>query len=221
MLPVEGCGRAAPALPSYKQGSMDLSDDEILRRVQQGERTEFLELFDRYYPRIEGYAQRQLHNAEAARDIASETFLRAYRHVDSFRIGEISYVGYLFLVCRRLILTERQRARSSPVVPWDPAQHENLAEAEPQADTAALPLARVLHAEKRAVVRQALQQLPADDQEIILLAFERDLSRRDIAQILDKPSVSAVTSHLYRAMQKLKVVLLQQGYFDATEAGWK
>src|SRR5262249_49139639 len=96
-----GNGRYTPlgARPVVLQtGIMDLSDDEILRRVQRGERTEYLEIFDRYYARIEGYAQHQLRNAETARDIASETFLRAYRHVDSFRIGEqMSYLGYLFL----------------------------------------------------------------------------------------------------------------------------
>lgn len=193
---------------------MDLSDDEILRRVQRGERTEYLEIFDRYYARIEGYAQHQLRNAETARDIASETFLRAYRHVDSFRIGEqMSYLGYLFLVCRRLILTERQRARSTPVVSWDQVTPETRDAEERLADTGALPLEQLLDSEKREMIQQALQQLSVEDREIIQLAFEKDLSRRDIAEIMGKPSVSAVTSHLHRAMQKLKAVLLQQGYF--------
>src|SRR5437588_8601583 len=88
---------------------MTPTDEEILRRVQGGDREAFIALFDRYYSRVEGYARRQMQNPEAARDIASETFLRAYRTVDSFRLGEISYAGYLFLICRRLMLTERSR----------------------------------------------------------------------------------------------------------------
>ncbi len=197
---------------------MHLSDDDILRRVQRGERSEFVELFDRYYARIEGYAQRQLRNAETARDLASETFLRAYRNVDSFRIGEqISYIGYLFLVCRRLILTERQRMHTTAVVSWDQAIEEHKIDESRLADTDELPLARLLDSEKREMVQQALQTLSIDDREIIQLAFERDLSRRDIAQILGKPSISAVTSHLHRAMQKLKAALLQQGYFAAAQ----
>ncbi len=83
---------------------MELCDSELVARVQQGERELFLLLFERYYSRLECYARRYLKNAEEARDIASETFLRAYRNVDSFRLGErISYLGYLFLICRRLI----------------------------------------------------------------------------------------------------------------------
>ncbi len=84
------------------------------------------------------------------------------------------------------------------------------------ADTEALPLARVLEGERRVMIYQALESLPAQDREIICLAFERDLSRQDIMCILDKPSISAVTSHLHRALQKLKPILIRQGYF-ATE----
>lgn len=198
---------------------MQLPDNDILRRVQQGEREAYLTLFDRHYRRIECYAFRQLHNAEAARDIASETFLRAFRSVDSFRIGEqITYLGYLFLICHRLILTERQRQRATPVVSLDVLNPEDDAPGMPRTEGDSLPLSKLLQAESRAMVRDALGKLSTEDREIIHLAYERDLSRQDIAGILGKPSVSAVTSHLYRAMQKLKTVLIQQGYFRNDQA---
>jgi RNA polymerase sigma-70 factor (ECF subfamily) len=190
---------------------MFFSDEEILRRVQGGERSEYLELFDRYYVRVERYARQQLQDAEAARDIASETFLRAYRNVDSFRIGEnITYLGYLLMICRRLILTERARQRAAPVRSLE----EYRLETERLADPSESPLASLLEGERRTVLRDALDHLPGEDREIILLAFERDLSRRDIMEITGKPSVSAVTSHLYRAMQKLKAIVTRGGYFS-------
>jgi RNA polymerase sigma-70 factor (ECF subfamily) len=190
---------------------MTLSDEDILRRVQQGERSLYFQLFDRYYARVENYARRQLQNSEAASDIASETFLRAFRNVDSFRIGEeITYLGYLLMICRRLILTERTRQGRAVVRSLE----ENPIESERLADTAPLPLSHLLDEERHAMIREALAQLPQEDQEIIYLAFERDLSRRDIVAILGKPSVSAVTSHLYRAMQRLKAIVAQQSYFN-------
>lgn len=189
---------------------MTLSDEEILRRVHKGDREAYITLFDRYYARVEGYARRQTLNAEAARDFASETFLRAYRSVDGFRVGEISYLGYLLMICRRLILTEQARFRSAPVRSLE----ENAEEMDQLADSAALPLEFLLSAERSAMLRSALEQLPAADREIIHLAFERDLSRRDIGDILGKPSVTAVTSHLHRAVQKLKALIVRQGYFD-------
>ena len=190
---------------------MDLSDEEIITRVQQGEREEYVVIFDRYYSRVERYARRQLQNAETARDLASETFLRAYRNVDSFRTGEnISYLGYLLLICRRLILTERGRQRNGAVRSLE----ENTLEAERLADSSPLPIMALLDNERRAMLQRALESLSTDDREIIHLAFERDLSRRDIVSILGKPSISAVTSHLHRAMQKLKEIVARQGYFE-------
>jgi len=189
---------------------MTQTDEEILRRVQGGDREAFLLLFDRYYGRVEGYARRQMQNPEVARDIASETFLRAYRTVDSFRINEISYIGYLFMICRRLTLTERSRYGGVPVRSLD----ENADELEAIPDGDDLPVDLLLSAERSTMLRDALEKLPAADREIIHLAFERELSRRDIGEILCKPSVSAVTSHLHRAMRKLKAIIIEQGYFE-------
>jgi RNA polymerase sigma-70 factor (ECF subfamily) len=186
------------------------TDEEILRRVHSGDREAFLLLFDRYYSRVESYARRQMQNPEAARDIASETFLRAYRTVDGFRIGQISYVGYLFLICRRLMLTELSRHGGIVCRSLD----DSADEVETIPDGSALPVEMLLSAERGEMLKEALARLPATDREIIHLAFERDLSRRDIAELLSKPSVSAVTSHLHRAMQKLKGIIVEQGYFE-------
>lgn len=189
------------------------SDEEIISRVQQGQPSEYLVLFDRYYSRVENYARRHLQHAEAARDIASETFLRAYRNVQRFRIGEgITYFGYLLMICRRLILTERAQQRRALLLSL-----EETPEAERLSDADRLPLVQILDGERQRMMQDALDLLPDDDREIIYLAFERDLSRRDIAEILGKPSVSAVTSHLYRAMQKLKRIVVAQGYFSPEE----
>lgn len=189
---------------------MDLSDDEIIRRVQRGDRDQYLHLFDRYYKRLESYARRQLQNADLACDYASETFMRAYRSIESYRVGEDRiYLCYLLQICRRLIMADRARmhgARTSSLSDFG-ADDSRLA------DESALPLSRILDEERSAVIREALNHLPADDREIIHLAFERDLTRRDIGTIMGKPSVSAVTSHLYRAMQKLRAVVVKQRYF--------
>ena len=135
---------------------MTQTDDEILRRVQGGDREAFLALFDRYYSRVEGYARRRMQNPEAARDIASETFLRAYRTVDSFRLGEISYAGYLFLICRRLMLTERARYGGALFRSLD--EHTEEIEAIP--DGVALPLDLLLTAERCTMLRNALDTFP-------------------------------------------------------------
>lgn len=189
---------------------MDSIDRECIERVQQGNQSEYLRIFDRYYARVESFARSQLRDIEAARDMASETFLRAFRNVDKFRLEEdITYLGYLLMICRRLIITERTRLSATPVRSLD---EERTAETIP--DSAPSPIAHLLDDEQAAMLQSALKELAEEDREIIQLAYIRDLSRRDIMHIMNKPTVSAVTSHLYRAMQKLKTVVSAQAYFD-------
>jgi RNA polymerase sigma-70 factor (ECF subfamily) len=188
------------------------SDDRIIERVQQGDRAAYLKLFDLYYPRVERYARWQLQDTETARDVASETFLRAYRHIGGYEVGRNSaYLPYLLQICRRLIFAEQDRLHSRPTYSLD----DTAGEIDTLTDEHEVPLLYLLEEERRAMIQNALDGLSADDREIIHLAFERDLSRKDIATIMGKPSVTAVTSHLYRALQKLKVIVLQQGYFVA------
>ncbi|NCO34920.1 MAG: hypothetical protein GW893_13805, partial [Armatimonadetes bacterium] len=88
------------------------------------------------------------------------------------------------------------------------------------ADGARLPLEQMLRREMIERVRQSVAKLPPDHQQIIHLAFDRDLSSGDIMQIMNKSSITAVTSHLHRTMKRLKTVLEQDGYFiDATSKG--
>lgn len=192
---------------------MPPSDDEIIRRVQRGERDLFLMLFDRYYSQLERFARCHVPDGDTARDMASETFLRAYQSVDRFRTGEqMTFKGYLFLICRRLLINERQRPTVSPISALSESEADDV---EHQMDRRPLPLELLLDGERDNMVRMALQRLAAEDREIIALAFEQGLSRRDIMDILGKPSISAVTSHLHRAMRKLREVLVEQGYFLA------
>ena len=185
-------------------------DDDIIRRVQAGERSEFMELFDRYYAQVERFARRQMQDAESAKDVASETFLRAFRNVDSFRVGDgVSYLGYLLMICRRIAISERSRLRNAPMFLNDLS--DGGAELLP--DGGEPPFENLLRGERSTHIHDALNQLVEEDREIIHLAFERDLSRKDIMVIMEKPSVSAVTSHLYRALQKLKTIAIRQGYF--------
>jgi len=50
----------------------------------------------------------------------------------------------------------------------------------------------------------ALEPLSPTDREILVLAYDRELNSREIMQITGKPSVTAVTTHVYKAMKKLR-----------------
>lgn len=190
------------------------SDEDIIGRVQRGNRELFYVIFERHYDRIAAYVRRSLSDADEAQDVAAEVFVRAYQSVDGFHLSAGSrYLTYLYTIAHNL-LADRWRKQQ------DESSAGILPAGEDVADDAPSPLEQMLRREMIERVRQGIAQLPPDHQQIIHLAFDRDLSAADIMQIMGKPSITAVTSHLHRAMKRLKVVLEQDGYFlDSASKG--
>src|SRR5438270_13755014 len=69
-------------------------------------------------------------------------------------------------------------------------------------------LEAVLRHEEVRHIREALAQLSPSDREIITLSYDRELSCREIMEVMGKPSITAVTTHLYKAMKRLRQLVL-------------
>lgn len=184
-----------------------LTDNEIIDRVKNGERELFGELHVRHHERIFRYVSRSIFEREAAQDVACEVWLRAYAAVDRFEArGENSVISWLMRIAANLITDYRRRLPSVDLT--------DEVESEPMLQLVSPAAEReVMRHEQAFAVRRAMQTLSDADRQIIHLAHQDDLSCRQIADILGKPSVSAVTSHLYRAMRHLKTALEQSGWF--------
>ncbi len=194
-----------------------MTDEEIVQRIQLGDRRLFEELHRRYYARIWRFARRTLLNDEAANDVASETFIRAYRAIDRYQIRrDGGFLAFLFRIARNLMTDMLRKTPPQPTLSLD--GEENLQE-RLTLENGGDPLEMALREERRRRVREALARLPEADRQVILLAYEADLSRREVAVIMGKPSVTAVTSHLHRALNKLRELLLQDEYFQTEQRG--
>lgn len=175
------------------------SDEEIIRRVQQGEAKLFSVIFERYYHRLERFI-RQLGLPEAdLEDALAETFSRAFTRVQSFNPDAgARYVSYLYAIARNLT-TDRLRERGR--TPEMSLLEEAWQEPDPKA---ALPADAVVRADEVRRIREAIQRLNPSDREIITLSYDRELSCREIMVVMGKPSITSVTTHLYKAMKRLR-----------------
>jgi len=179
------------------------ADEEIIRRVQQGETKLFSAIFERHYGRIERYL-RQLGVPEAdLEDVLADTFSRAFGRVGSFNPDSgTRYVSYLYAIARNLA-TDRVRERvrmPETTLLEDAGQEPDRCMEE--------PLEAVLRHEQMDRIRRALGRLSLTDREIITLSYDRELSCREIMQVMGKPSITAVTTHLYKAMKRLRELVL-------------
>lgn len=132
-----------------------------------------------------------LHDAELARDAVQETYLKAYRTLDSFR-GECGEKTWLMKIAMN---TCRDMRRSAWFRHTDRRVTPDM-----------LPSASVTFEEKDAEVLMAVMALPVKLRESVLLYFYQDMSVHEIAQAL-RLSPSAVSARLNRAKKKLRIAL--------------
>jgi RNA polymerase sigma-70 factor (ECF subfamily) len=149
-----------------------------------------------------GYALVLSGNRTEAEDLVQETCLRAIRAMERLR-PDSNVKSWLFTILRNIWLNEVRRWRTAP----DMVELDTHGESANQAvDEAKDPLAAYLSQIEREQVRTAIQQLPVEFREIILLREYEELSYQDIATMLECP-VGTVMSRLARARCKLRDLL--------------
>jgi RNA polymerase sigma-70 factor (ECF subfamily) len=201
--------RKAPASPS---------DADVIARARKGDHDAFRVLVERYQERAYRLALRVLRDEEAARDVVQEGFLKVYRSLDRFE-GRSSFYTWLYRVMMNLCLDAKRRDRSDRQVEWDDGAP---VEADPGSADAASPLYQersgpvgaLERSELRGFVARAIEQLPDDARQTLLLREVEGLSYAEIAECLDVPK-GTVMSRLHHARRRVREVLVASGAIDA------
>jgi RNA polymerase sigma-70 factor, ECF subfamily len=149
---------------------------------------------------LKSYASRLLGDAIAAEDVAQDSFLALYRHIN--QVPPSAYRPWLYRVARNLCLDQLRRRKfrlslfrdlqrddDQPYVPADGATHrpDQVLEAR-EANTA---------------IDEAIQQLPAKFRDAFLLCEVEGMSYEDASVVLGCP-VKTVSTRLFRARQRFK-----------------
>ncbi|HEY5760201.1 MAG TPA: RNA polymerase sigma factor RpoE [Steroidobacter sp.] len=187
----------------------DDTDQELVRRVQAGDQTAFNLLVLKYQHRVLKLVGRFVNDAAEAEDVAQEAFLKAYRALASFR-GDSAFYTWLYRIAintaKNALVSQRRRPVDFDLDLQDPDQYDRHAKLK-EADT---PEGVLLTDEIRAVVEEAMAELPEDLRTAIVLRELEGLSYEEIAEAMDCP-VGTVRSRIFRAREaidkKLKPLL--------------
>jgi RNA polymerase sigma-70 factor, ECF subfamily len=155
-----------------------------------------------YLDGLYSYALILTRNHADAEDLVQETYVRALQAMGRLRAGS-NMKGWLFTILRNIWFNQLRKWRNGPqmiAMEGDDGVANSIVE--PSKDSHDLYVSK-LEAEQ---VRAAIQELPTDFREIILLREYEDLSYQEIASVLDCP-VGTVMSRLGRARAKLRVLL--------------
>ncbi len=223
--PVGQAGAPAPARAAVAADTpADVpqpTDDEAVERACRGDHEAFRVLVERYQARVFRVALRVLRDEEQARDAVQEAFLRVYRSLRSFE-GRSSFYTWLYRVVLNLCLDMRRRSRSErPLEGIEPpgAGEDALGGAGAMSAPAPGPDVALERAQLRKAVAAAIEALPDEARQTLVLREVDGLSYAEIAKMLDIPK-GTVMSRLHYARRRLQKALIAAGAVEvAPEPG--
>ena len=183
------------------------TDEVIVQRALGGDAEAFGELVRRWERRIFALTYGLLGREEDARDATQETFLAAFRNLRGFR-GEAKVSSWLHRIAVNQCLTRRRRAK----VRNESALEDNDDNTHGFATPFEYSPANVVEGRQRtAAVRRALNGLPLELRQVVVMKEFEELTFREIAEALDLP-LSTVKSRLYTGLRQLQMRLAKFGH---------
>lgn len=177
------------------------SDEQLMRLTQQGDRRAFALLYERYAASVLAYLARMLGSVEDIESIRQEVFLRAYRFAPSYRYPQ-KLSTWLFTITRNLAINQIRRRRRSPV---RNVTELNLQGVDFKRDPLEVPSGTsdpLEFQEQITRAMEALEQLPSDQKEVIVLGVFQDLSYAQMEQITGAKAVT-LRSRMFHGLRKL------------------
>jgi RNA polymerase sigma-70 factor (ECF subfamily) len=183
-----------------------LSNEEQLVRRAGNDPKAFGELYDRYYPRILGYVYRITGDYSIACDITSETFLKAWIKIGTFKWRGISISSWFFKIASNELNQYFRRKTFTPHTLLDQSLAGLTAFSTGRGGQEPDPSSRLEQLEEYRNMHAILNTLSPDYRKVIALRYFEELSIRQISEILGKRE-GTIRSLLFRGLGKMKKLI--------------
>ena len=170
-------------------GLKPVDDRTIIERVLKGDTEAFNLLVRQWEKPIYNFILRMIGDRDEAMDLCQDSFMKAYRELDTLKDRD-RFSSWLYRIAHNTCYSKLRKDQGKTFVELDP-------------DTRGGSKPSI---ESRLAVEKALQQLPEDQREVVVLKVYQNLKFDEIAAIQDAP-VSTVKSRLYMGFEKLRSIL--------------
>lgn len=176
-------------------------EKDLIKRIQQGDKEAFGEVYNVYYDKIFRFAFRRTGNQEAAEDITSEVFVSAMKSIHRFKYKRSnSFNAWIYRIANNKICDYFRKNYRSPTIELEKAgQLEEKREQSPDAIFAVKS--------DREEIDKNIARLSEKNQQVVNLCFFEDMKAEEIAEIMEC-SVGAVYVRLHRALKKLRELMI-------------
>lgn len=175
----------------------EATDQDLVKRIQKGDKSAFDLLVIKYQHRIISLVSRYIKDPSEALDVSQEAFLKAYRAIPSFR-GDSAFYTWLYRIsintAKNYLVARDRRPPSGDIDAVEAEQYEGVS-ALKEMDT---PERLVLRDEIETLIYKVISELPEDLKTAITLREFEGMSYEEIATTMDCP-VGTIRSRIFRA----------------------
>ncbi len=160
-----------------------MADEELVRLVLGGDRERFATLVDRYKRGITKFISASVRGPADAADLAQDTFVRAFVHLDSFNPSLGKFSTWVYHIARNVVRTHLAKSLRRPATQElgeDRTIEAVLPDLSPEAD----PARGLLRGEAESEVRLALADLPERTRTVLSLRYYDNMEYQTIAETM-------------------------------------
>lgn len=183
----------------------DPDDADLVRRILAGDGSGFETLVTRYQQRIFRFISRYTKDAEDARDVSQEVFLKVYGALDGYD-PRYRFSTWLFRIAGNAAIDHLRRRRGRTVPLESPPDEDGETRSIDPRDQRPDPLEHLSRSRLRQAIDDAIEKLPDDYRELISLRHYGELPYEEIADLKGMP-LGTVKNKLFRARRALRDLL--------------
>lgn len=175
-------------------------ENQLITLTQHGDTEAFTPLVRKYHHRLYTHILRRVKDAETAKDLTQETWLKAFRALKTFR-GTASFYSWLYRISENVCIDFfRKQKGALSVDPLHTVEEHCITATHP------CPSQDIEHQELRMHLREAIEHLTPIRERVFRLYYEEELSIKAIAVLL-KRSEGTIKTHLRHARLQLRELL--------------
>lgn len=180
---------------------MEMSDEEIITKIQHGETELFSKITERYFDKI-FYYTRKMHfgNTEEAEDSTAETFYKAYRFINSYSHA-VPFSAWLYRVAKNTVIDTLRKHKRKPSVSLESYMETH--------DEPILEEKKNMHDEKK-LIDTFLDYLDEEERSLLTLYYLEDVSIRELSDLY-KIKENTISVKIKRARDKIRKLAEQKG----------
>jgi RNA polymerase sigma-70 factor, ECF subfamily len=182
-----------------------LDDVTLIRLIARAEADALSELYDRYNRLVFSLARNAVGDEPTAEEITLDVFARVWEKARTYQVEQAKVSTWLTSITRYRAIDELRRRSVRPeqhAIEWS----DLPAADEPSTDGPEIVTELSLQRER---VRAAVARLPADQRQVLSLAFFQGYTHQEISKVLNQP-LGTVKTRIRTAMQKLRHMLEEE-----------